>query len=109
MRVLILVPNSKGKKMLKNALINCRATVSLIDPKTIKEEKFRTETTLQLYRLRQAFSNKTEVAIHIVKEYVTILSKEFTSKKPVLLLIAPLNYSEIILGILFFKQENIGI
>jgi hypothetical protein len=45
-RVPILVPNSKGKKMLKNALIDCGATVSLIDSKTIKEEKFRTETTL---------------------------------------------------------------
>jgi hypothetical protein len=45
----------------------------------------------------------------MIKEYVTISSKEFTSKKPVPLLVAPLNYSEIILGMLFFKQENIGI
>jgi hypothetical protein len=45
-RVLILVLNSKGKKILKNILINYRATISLIDPKTIKKEKFRTETTL---------------------------------------------------------------
>jgi hypothetical protein len=45
-RVSILVLNSKGKKILKNALIDCRATISLIDSKTIKEEKFRTETTL---------------------------------------------------------------
>jgi hypothetical protein len=103
MRVLILVLNSKGKKILKNTLIDCGATVSLIDPKTIKEEKFRTETTLQLYWLYQAFSNKIEVAIYIVKEYVTILSKEFISKKPILLLVASLNYSEIILEILFFK------
>jgi hypothetical protein len=48
-RVSILVPNSKGKKMLKNTLIDCGATISLIDSKTIKEEKFRTETTLQRY------------------------------------------------------------
>jgi hypothetical protein len=102
-RVPILVLNSKDKKILKNALIDCRATVSLIDPKTVKEGKFRTETTLQPYRLRQAFSNKTEIAIYIVKEYVTILSKEFMSKKSVLLLVALLNYSEIILGIPFFK------
>jgi hypothetical protein len=46
MRVLILVLNSKGKKILKNALIDCRATISLIDSKTIKKEKFRTETML---------------------------------------------------------------
>ena len=44
-RMLILVPNSKGKKMLENALIDCGATVSLIDSKTIKEGKFRTEAT----------------------------------------------------------------
>jgi hypothetical protein len=108
-KILILVLNSKGKKILKNTLIDCGATVSLIDPKTIKEEKFRTETTLQPYRLRQAFSNKIEVAIHIVKEYITILSKEFMLKKPILLLVASLNYSEIILEMLFFKQENIEI
>jgi hypothetical protein len=45
-RVSILVLNSKDKKMLKNALIDYRATISLIDSKTIKKEKFRTETTL---------------------------------------------------------------
>jgi hypothetical protein len=45
-RMLILVLNSKGKKMLEEALIDCRVTVSLIDSKTIKEEKFRTEATL---------------------------------------------------------------
>jgi hypothetical protein len=102
-RMLILVPNSKGKKMLENALIDCRATVSLIDSKTIKEEKFRTEATLQSYRLCQAFSNKIEVATRIVKEHITIPSKEFISRKPILLLVAPLNYSKIILGIPFFK------
>jgi hypothetical protein len=48
-RMLILVLNSKGKKMLEEALIDCGATVSLIDSKTIKEEKFRTEATLQSY------------------------------------------------------------
>jgi hypothetical protein len=45
-RVSILVLNSKGKKMLRNALIDYRVTISLIDSRTIKEEKFRTETTL---------------------------------------------------------------
>jgi hypothetical protein len=45
-RVLILVSNSKGKKILKNILINYRAIVSLINSKTIKKEKFRTEITL---------------------------------------------------------------
>jgi hypothetical protein len=108
-KVPILVPNSKGKKMLENALIDCGATVSLIDLKTIKEEKYRTEATLHRYQLHQAFSNKTEIATRIVKEYITILSKKFTSKKLVLLLVAPLNYSKIILGMPFFKQENIEI
>jgi hypothetical protein len=45
-KISILVLNSKDKKMLRNALINYRATISLIDSRTIKEEKFRTETTL---------------------------------------------------------------
>ena len=45
-RVSILVLNSKGKKMLKNILINYRATISLIDSKTIKKRKFRTEMML---------------------------------------------------------------
>jgi hypothetical protein len=108
-RVLILVPNSKGKKMLRNALIDCRATVSLIDLRTIKEEKFRTETTLQQYRLYQAFSNKIEVATRMIKKYITISSKEFMSKKLVPLLVTLLNYSEIILRMPFFKQENIRI
>jgi hypothetical protein len=45
-RVLILVLNSKDKKILKNILIDYRVTISLINSKTIKKEKFRTETTL---------------------------------------------------------------
>jgi hypothetical protein len=45
-RMLILVLNSKGKKMLEETLIDCEATVSLIDSKTIKEEKFRIEAML---------------------------------------------------------------
>jgi hypothetical protein len=45
----------------------------------------------------------------MIKEYITISSKEFTSKKLVPLLVALLNYSEIILGMPFFKQENIEI
>jgi hypothetical protein len=45
-RVLILVLNSKDKKILKNTLINYRAIISLIDSKTIKKEKFRTKMTL---------------------------------------------------------------
>jgi hypothetical protein len=45
-RVSILVLNSKDKKILRNTLINYRATISLIDLRTIKKEKFRTETTL---------------------------------------------------------------
>src|SRR5271154_2672523 len=45
----------------------------------------------------------------MVKEHITIPSKSFTSKKPVPLLVAPLNHSKIILGMPFFKQENIGI
>jgi hypothetical protein len=48
-KIPILVPNSKGKKMLENALIDCGATISLIDLKTIKEEKYRTEATLYCY------------------------------------------------------------
>jgi hypothetical protein len=46
MRVSILVLNLKGKKILKNTLINYRVTISLINSKTIKEEKFRTEMML---------------------------------------------------------------
>jgi hypothetical protein len=45
----------------------------------------------------------------MIKEYITILSKSFISKKSIPLLIAPLNHSKVILGIPFFKQENIGI
>jgi hypothetical protein len=45
-KILILVLNSKDKKILENALIDYRATILLIDSKTIKERKFRTEATL---------------------------------------------------------------
>jgi hypothetical protein len=45
-RMLILVLNSKSKKILEETLIDYRITVSLIDSKTIKEEKFRTEAML---------------------------------------------------------------
>jgi hypothetical protein len=45
-RVLILVLNSKDKKILKNILIDYRVTISLINSKTIKKEKFRTKIIL---------------------------------------------------------------
>jgi hypothetical protein len=45
-RILILVLNSKGKKILEEALIDYRVTISLINSKTIKEEKFRTKAML---------------------------------------------------------------
>jgi uncharacterized protein YuzE len=109
MRIPILLPNSKGKKMLEDALIDCGASVSLIDPKTVKDKNLRTEAAPHRYRLRQAFSDQTQVASRMVREHVTIPSKDFTSKKPVPLLIAPLNHSKIVLGMPFFKQEDIGI
>jgi hypothetical protein len=83
MRILILLPNSKGKKMLEEALIDCGASVSLIDPKTVKDKDLRTEATPHPYRLHQAFSDQTQVATHMVREHVTIPSKDFTSRKPV--------------------------
>jgi hypothetical protein len=48
-KILILVLNSKDKKILENALIDYRATILLINLKTIKEEKYRTEATLYYY------------------------------------------------------------
>jgi hypothetical protein len=109
MKILILLPNSKGKKMLEEALIDCGASVSLIDSKTVKDNDLRTEAAPHPYRLRQAFSDQTQVASRMVREHVTIPLKDFTSRKPVPLLIAPLNHSKIVLGMPFFKQEDIGI
>jgi len=109
MRIPIVLPNSKGKKMLEEALVDCGASVSLIDPKTVKDKDLRTKAAPHRYRLRQAFSDKTEVATRMVREHITIPSKDFTSRKPVPLLIAPLNHSKIVLGMPFFKQEDIGI
>jgi hypothetical protein len=60
-KIPILIPNSKGKKILKEALMDYGATVSIIDIKTVKEKKLRTEPSPKRYRLRQTFSNKTEV------------------------------------------------
>jgi hypothetical protein len=102
-KIPILVPNSKGKKMLEEALMDCGATVSIIDNKTVKEKNLRTEPSPKQYRLHQVFSNKTEVATRMIKEYITIPSKSFMSKKPVPLLVTPLNHSKIILGMPFFK------
>jgi hypothetical protein len=44
-KIPILVPNSKGKKILEEALMDYGATVSLIDPKTVKEDNLRIEAT----------------------------------------------------------------
>jgi hypothetical protein len=77
--------------MLEEALMDCGATVSIIDTETVKEKNLRTEPSSKRYRVRQAFSDKTEVVIPMVKEHITIPSKDFTSKKPVPLLVAPLN------------------
>jgi hypothetical protein len=45
-RILILVLNSKSKKILEETFIDYRVTIFLIDSKIIKEEKFRTEAML---------------------------------------------------------------
>jgi hypothetical protein len=108
-KIPILIPNSKDKKILEEALMDYGATVSIIDTKIVKEKNLRTEPSPKRYRLYQAFSNKTEVTTRMIKEYITIPSKSFISKKPIPLLVTPLNHSKIILGIPFFKQENIGI
>jgi hypothetical protein len=42
-KIPILMPNSKGKKMLEEALMDYGATVSIIDTKTVKEKNLRTE------------------------------------------------------------------
>jgi hypothetical protein len=102
-KIPILIPNSKDKKILEEALMDYGVTVSIIDIKTVKEKKLRTEPSPKRYRLRQVFSNKTEVIIRMIKEYITIPSKSFISKKSIPLLITPLNHSKIILGIPFFK------
>jgi hypothetical protein len=44
-KIPILVPNSKDKKILEEALMDYRATVSLIDSKIVKEGKLRIEAT----------------------------------------------------------------
>jgi hypothetical protein len=42
-KIPILVPNSKGKKMLEEALMDYGAIVSIIDTEIIKEKNLRTE------------------------------------------------------------------
>jgi hypothetical protein len=42
-KIPILVPNSKGKKILEEALMDYGATISIIDIKIVKEKKLRTE------------------------------------------------------------------
>jgi hypothetical protein len=102
-KIPILISNSKGKKMLEEALMDYGAIISIIDIKIIKEKNLRTEPSPKQYRLHQAFSNKTEVTIRMIKEYISIPSKSFISKKPIPLLVTLLNHSRIILGIPFFK------
>jgi hypothetical protein len=48
-KILILVLNSKDKKILENILINYRVTILLINLKTIKEEKYQIEAILYYY------------------------------------------------------------
>jgi hypothetical protein len=42
-KIPILVSNSKGKKILEEALMDYGVTVSIIDIKTVKEKNLRTE------------------------------------------------------------------
>jgi hypothetical protein len=44
-KIPILVPNSKGKKILEEALMDYGVTVSIIDTKTVKEKNLRTESS----------------------------------------------------------------
>ena len=62
-KIPILIPNSKDKKILEEVLMDYGTTVSIIDIKIIKEKNLRTEPSPKRYRLYQIFSNKTEVII----------------------------------------------
>jgi hypothetical protein len=42
-KIPILISNSKGKKILEEALVDYGATVSIIDIKIVKEKNLRTE------------------------------------------------------------------
>jgi hypothetical protein len=44
-KIPILISNSKDKTILKEALMDYEATVSIIDIKTIKEKNLRTESS----------------------------------------------------------------
>jgi hypothetical protein len=44
-KIPILIPNSKDKKILEEALMDYGATVSIIDIKIVKEKNLRTESS----------------------------------------------------------------
>jgi hypothetical protein len=62
-KIPILIPNSKGKKILEEALMDYGAIVSIIDIKIVKEKNLRIESSPKQYHLYQVFNNKTEVII----------------------------------------------
>jgi len=101
--------SAKIKERLLQALINCGAEGDIISEKIIKEKNLPT-LPIQPMQVGQALAKASKMTVdRKVQSHIHLPTKEWTSKKPADLLVAPLANSDIVLGMLFLKQEKITV
>jgi hypothetical protein len=92
----------------KNSLIDCGATVNLVDSIFVKKRHLRTYASHSIC-VHQVLSLKSAIANIALLFKVGILSKNWKSTKPAKFIVTGLEYHDVILRILFLAAERIKV
>ena len=96
----------KVKEILMEALIDCGAEGDFISERIVKEKKLPT-VPIKPIRVGQALQgSKRTIVNRKVRSHVHLTNNDYTSKKEVNLLVAPLN-TDVTLGMPTLQQEGI--
>jgi hypothetical protein len=92
----------------KNSLIDCGATVNLVDSTFVKKCHLRTYASHPI-RVHQALSLKGAIANTALLSKVGIPSKNWKSTKPAKFIVTGLEHHDVILGMPFLAAERIKV
>jgi len=91
-----------------NSMVDCGATVNLVDSKFVQKRHLRTYTSHPI-RIHQALSPKGAITNTMLSSKVRIPSKNWESIKPAKFIVTPLEHHDMILGMPFLTAERIKI
>jgi hypothetical protein len=92
----------------KNSLIDCGATVNLVDSNFVQKRHLRTYASHPI-RVHQALSPKGAIANTALLSKVSIPSKNWKSVKPAKFIVTGLEHHDVILGMPFLAAERIKV